>query len=90
MGDNSILGGDFYAKNIICGSRLTTTKGRKMHAAANGNVRPYHLTGKPTDRNNIPDRQTRKIPGNFIKIEENFDLDSDHFLAIMILNPKIN
>lgn len=97
MGENFIIGGDFNAKNTIWGSRLTTTKGRELHAAASQIGCDYHSTGKPTywpsDRNKIPDLLdfyiTRKIPGNFIKIEENYDLNSDHSPVILILSENI-
>lgn len=97
MGEIFILGGDFNAKNTIWGSRLTNTKGRELHDAARKIGCEYHSTGKPTywptDRHKIPDLLdffiTKKIPTNSIKVEENYDLDSDHSPVVLTLSENI-
>lgn len=84
MGERFILGGDYNAKHVDWGSRRTTTRGRALREAAREAGCNFHSTGKPTywptDTNKIPDLLdffiTRKISPNFVKIEENFDLNS--------------
>ena len=57
----------------------------------------FHSTGKPTywptDPNKIPDLLdffiSRRVSQNFIDIEENFDLDSDHSAVILTLSERI-
>ena len=97
LGERFILGGDLNAKHVDWGSRLTTTKGSQLRKAINKKGCNYHSTGKPTywptDPNKLPDLLdffiTRKVSPNFIEVEENFDLDSDHSAVILTLSERI-
>jgi hypothetical protein len=68
------------------GPRLTTTKGRELMKAINSINGNIHTTGRPTywptDRNKIPDvidfYISKKFPMHYMKIEDSYDLDSDH------------
>jgi len=97
MGDRFILGGDFNAKHSLWGSRLDNTKGRELKKAIDKIGCNVHSSGKPTywptDRNKIPDVLdffiTKKIASNFINIEDNYDLNSDHSSIIMTLSETV-
>lgn len=91
-GERYIIGGDFNAKHTVRGSRLITTKGSELKKAIIEKGGRHHSTGSkptywPTDRNKIPDLLdffiTKKVSPNFIEIEENLDLDSDHSAVIL-------
>lgn len=92
-----IIGGDFNAKNIRWGSRLTTAKGRRLHEAATRMGCSYYSTGRPTywptDPNKIPDLIdffiTKNISENYVKLEDNYDMSSDHSPVIMTLSGHI-
>jgi endonuclease/exonuclease/phosphatase (EEP) superfamily protein YafD len=97
LGERFILGGDYNAKNTQWGSRLATTKGRELMKAINiinGNI---HTTGRPTYwsivRNKTPDvidfYISKKIPMNCMKIEDSYDLDSDHCPIIMTVTKSL-
>ena len=96
-GERFILGGDFNAKHVDWGSRLTNTKGKELRKAIEKLGCNFHSTGKPTywptDVNKIPDLLdffiARKVSVNFIKIEENFDLVSDHSAVVLTLSENI-
>jgi hypothetical protein len=85
------------AKNTQWGPRLTTTKGRELMKAINSINGIIHTTGRPTywptDRNKIPDvidfYISKKVPMHYMKIEDSYDLDSDHSPIIMTLCNKI-
>lgn len=91
QGNRFIIGGDFNAKNIYWGSRLTTTKGKELLEA----IKEYGCqplsTGKPTywptDLNKIPDLidfyVIKNIPANFLQMEEGWDMNSDHSPIIL-------
>ena len=95
--DLHVVGGDFNAKHTEWGVRLITTKGKELRNAIIKEGCNYHSTDKPTywptDTNKIPDLLdffiSRKISPNFIDIEENFDLDSDHSAVILTLSDRI-
>ena len=97
LGERFIIGGDFNAKHTHWGSRLTNTKGKELFKAISEMGCNVHSTGKPTywpeDRNKIPDLLdffiSRKISSNFIDVEDNFDLNSDHSPVIMTLSDII-
>lgn len=97
MGERFILGGDFNAKHSLWGSRLDNTKGRELKKAIDKTSCEVHSSGKPTywptDRKKTPDVLdffiTRKMAANFINIEDNYDLDSDHSSIIMTLSETI-
>lgn len=92
-----IIGGDFNAKHLDFGSRLITTKGRELRQAIREIGGTIHSTGKPTywptDPAKIPDLLdffvSKKVSANFIDLEENFDMDSDHSAVILTLSEKI-
>lgn len=96
-GERFIVGGDLNAKHVDWGSRLTTTKGSELRQALRGTGCSFHSTGKPTywptDSNKNPDLLdffiTRKVSPNYINIEENLDLNSDHSAVIMTLSEGI-
>lgn len=97
LGDRFILGGDYNAKHIDWGSRLTTTRGRELRKAIKELGCHFNSTGKPTywptDTNKIPDVLdffiTKKVSPNFISVEDNEDFDSDHSAVILNLFGKI-
>lgn len=97
LGEKFIIGGDFNAKHTHWGSRLTTTKGKELLAAAMQYQCNWHSTGKPTywptDVCKTPDLLdfflTRKLPINYIKVEEGYDSSSDHSSILLTLSDKI-
>lgn len=80
-------------------SRLTTTKGRELLKTIKNINGELYSTGNPTywptNRNKIPDVGlldffiSRKISMNYIKVEDCYDLDSDHSPVILTLSDKI-
>ena len=97
LGEKFIVGGDFNTKNKYWGSRLTTVKGKEMLSALKDYGCECHSTGKPTywptDLNKKPDLLdffiSRKISANYVDIEENFDLSSDHSPIILTLSETL-
>lgn len=97
LGERFILGGDYNAKHLDWGSRITTTRGKALRDAIREIGGNYHSTGKPTywptDTMKIPDLIdffiTKKISPNFVNIDETFDLDSDHSAVVLTLSEKI-
>lgn len=97
LGNNFILGGDFNAKHTFWGSRIETTKGRALYSAGKQLKCNFYSTGKPTywptDTEKIPDLIdffiVKGISGNYIEIEESFDLNSDHSPIILTLSQDI-
>lgn len=97
LGERFIVGGDINSKHVDWGSRLTTTKGRELRIALQELNCNYHSTGKPTywptDLDKIPDLLdffiSRKVSPNFIEVEENFDVDSDHSAVILTLSERM-
>ena len=97
LGDRFILGGDFNAKHLDWGSRVTQTRGKELRQAIRELECNFHSTGNPThwptDRNKIPDLLdffiSRKVSSNFISIEDSHDFNSDHSAVILNLSEKI-
>lgn len=97
LGSEFIIGGDFNAKNIYWGSRLTTTKGKELFAAGQQLKCEFHSgstpTYWPTDINKTPDLidffLTRGISWNYIHVENDASLSSDHSPVIMTLSQTI-
>jgi hypothetical protein len=99
MGNRFIIGGDFNAKHTHWGSRLTTTKGRELLKAINEYKCEAISMGKPmywpTDPERIPDLIDfyiiKNISSNYIQLEDNLELGSDHLPIILsesvVLNP---
>jgi hypothetical protein len=88
-----IAGGDYNAKHADWGSRLITTRGRKVFNTIVRNNLKYLSTGEPTywpsDRNKLPDLMNfcvmKGIPQDFIVAKSCFDLSSDHSLVLITL-----
>jgi len=59
LGPRFIAGGDYNSKNVLWGSRFTTTKGRELSRVLHENNYSYLSTGTPTywptDAQKIPD-----------------------------------
>ncbi len=97
LGEKFVIGGDFNAKHTDWGSRLTTTKGKELHQAIIKYNCNWHSTGKPTywpsDLNKTPDLIdffiTRKIPVDYIQVQEGMDSTSDHSSILMIISDTI-
>lgn len=93
-----IIGGDFNAKNIHWGSRLTTTKGRELHRALKEMGCEVISTGNPTywptDRKRKPDLIdffiTKQITRSSLQIEDGVDMNSDHSPIYLTLNGEVN
>jgi hypothetical protein len=97
MNSRFIIGGDFSAKHTPWGSRLITAKGRELYKAVAdtgceivSNSKPPYW---PTDPKKIPDLLDffviKNISTNCIKIEEGFDLSSDHSPIYLTISDKI-
>lgn len=91
------MGGDFNANHSHWGSRLTTTKGRELYRAAQIGGCKFVSTGKstywPTDPGKVPDLIdffiTKNISKNYIQIEEDLDLSSDHSPIYLTLSDNV-
>ncbi len=59
LSDTFIAGGDYNAKHVKWGARLTTTKGKQLCEAIDENNLDFLSSGQPTywptDRKKIPD-----------------------------------
>uniref|UniRef100_A0A0A9XM38 RNA-directed DNA polymerase from mobile element jockey n=1 Tax=Lygus hesperus TaxID=30085 RepID=A0A0A9XM38_LYGHE len=97
LGNRFVLGGDFNAKHTHWGSRLITDKGRELYHAVQANQCEVHSTGKPTywptDTEKIPDLLdffiVKNISTNYLLVEENDDLSSDHSPVLLTLSCHI-
>jgi hypothetical protein len=97
MGSKFIIGGDFNAKNTAWGSRLTSTKGKELLNAIKETGCDVMSTGKPTywptDPNKIPDLIDffiiKNLSFHYLKIEEKFELNSDHSPILLTLSEHI-
>lgn len=97
LGNKFISGGDYNAKNTHWGSRLTNTKGRELMTTITDNNLNIKATGEPTywpsDPAKIPDAIDffiiKGINPNYLKIESNYDLSSDHSPIILTLYAKV-
>lgn len=97
LGQRFVAGGDYNAKHVQWGSRLTNPKGRELYKATqNKNLLPVS-TGEPTywptDRRRIPDVidicVVKGIPGNCLKAKSCLELSSDHSPVIMTVSSRI-
>jgi hypothetical protein len=94
LGPHYIVAGDWKAKHIAWGSRLTTPKGRKLLEVIQQNNLNYISTVEPTywptDLNKIPDLLdfaiTKGISDIYSSIETNLDTSSDHSPIIITLS----
>lgn len=97
LGHRFILGGDFNAKHMHWGSRLTTTKGKELLNAIKEYKCESLSTGKPTywptDPDKIPDLIDffiiKNISCNFLQIEDWQDMSSDHSPIMLTLSENI-
>lgn len=97
LGDRFILGGDFNAKHLDWGSRVTLTRGKELRQALRELGCNFHSSGNPTywptDTNKIPDLVdffvSKRVSPNFISIEDSHDFNSDHSAVILTLSEKI-
>lgn len=97
MGDRFIIGGDFNAKHLDWGSRITLTRGKILREVIRDLGCEFHSTGKPTywptDRMKIPDLLdffiSKRVSSNYISIEDNYDLNSDHSPVILKISERI-
>ena len=93
LGNKFFAGGDFNAKHIKWGSRLTTTKGKALNEAIESCKLDFLSTGKPTywptDKKKIPDLLdfciTKGIARTSSVISDCYDLSSDHSPVIVTL-----
>lgn len=97
LGSHFITAGDWNAKHITWGSRLTTPKGRNLLNIIQQNNLNVLSTGEPTywptDINKIPDlldfAVTKGISDINTLIEPNQDLNSDHSPIIITLSTNV-
>lgn len=97
LGNRFVTGGDYNAKNVRWGSRLTLLRGRKLLHAIN----ILHLnaipTGEPTywpsNPKKLPDlidfSITKGISSHYIKCVSCLELSSDHSRVLITLNKQI-
>lgn len=97
LGDRFILGGDFNAKHLEWGSRVTRTRGRELLHVIRKLGCNFHSSGNPTywptDLNKIPDLVdffiSKRVSSNFISIENCYDFSSDHSAVLLYLSEDI-
>ncbi|KAL1448307.1 hypothetical protein WDU94_003690 [Cyamophila willieti] len=97
LGNTWILGGDFNCKHTAWSSRLTNTKGRylyntmqryKVEAISTGS--PTHFPSDPNKKPDVIDFFIFKnLSANYMTIENNYDLSSDHSGIILTLSDNI-
>lgn len=96
LGPRFIAGGDYNAKHIHWGSRLTTTRGRALHRAMQAGNYDHCSTGTPTywpaDPNKTPDLLdffvTKNIPRSHVAPEGSLELSSDHTPVLLTLSSR--
>lgn len=97
MGSSFVIGGDFNAKHTHWGSRLISPKGRELLKAGHQINCEFHSSGIPTywptDTNKIPDVVdffiAKGISENYIHIENNEGLSSDHSPIILTISETV-
>ncbi|KAL1462246.1 hypothetical protein WDU94_014097 [Cyamophila willieti] len=97
LGHKFIIGGDFNAKHTHWGSRLISTRGRTLLKEMKNHRIEALSTGKPThwpsDPGKIPDLIDffiyKNISANYMMVEENLDLSSDHTAITLTLSENI-
>jgi hypothetical protein len=86
LGSRFMAGGDFNSKNAVWGSRITTTKGRKLFNLLQQCNYSFLLTGRPTHWPSDPARQPdlldffirNGISSTYLDNEPSYNLSSDH------------
>lgn len=97
IGNRFIIGGDFNAKHLHWGSRMTTERGKILFKTLKENNGDFLSTGKPTywpsDPRKIPDLIDffiyKNISANYMKIDEHLDLCSDHTAIVLTISENI-
>lgn len=97
MGNRFIAAGDYNAKHMLWGSRITLTKGRELLKSIKllklSTVSPGAPTYWPSDRDKIPDLidfgVTKGISNKYIHSESCLELSSDHTPVIVTLQKEI-
>lgn len=98
LGPKFIIGGDFNSKHTFWGSRCISTKGRQLFKACMASCVDFFSTGKPTywptDRAKMPDLVdffiAKGLDKMYTKIEENFDLSTDHSPVMLTVSGKLD
>jgi hypothetical protein len=96
-GPKFIAGSDYNSKHTLCGSRLTTPKGRELSKVIQEENYSVLSTGTPTywptDGNKIPDLLdyfvTNGISPTYTDIQSSYDLTSDHSPIIATLSTSV-
>lgn len=94
LGNKFVAGGDWNAKHLFWGSRITLPRGRELKNSLSGLHLTPVSTGEPTywpaDRNRLPDLidffVTKSISHLYTSVESNFDGSSDHTPIILTLS----
>lgn len=97
LGHTFIAGGDYNAKHVMWGSRLTNTKGRQLQSALSilnlKTISSGQPTYWPTDPDKIPDLidfcVVKGIKAESISCEPCWDLSSDHSPVKVTLSRNI-
>lgn len=97
LGHRFIAGGDWNAKNIYWGSRITVTRGRELKNSIDVGGLGYLSSGEPTywptDIHKTPDLLhffiTKGISKIYTKIESCYDGSSDHSPIIASLSTTV-
>jgi len=92
-----IAGGDYNSKNILWGSRLTTTKGRELEKTLQTNHYATLSIGSPTywptDIHKVPDPLdffvTSGISPSYIDIKPSYELSSDHTPILLTISTSV-
>lgn len=97
LGHRFMAGGDYNAKNVHWGSRLTLPRGRELLQAVDNLHMNAISTGEPTywpsDPNKLPDLIDfciiKGISSHYIKCELCLELSSDHSPVLITLSRQI-
>lgn len=97
LGPKFVAGGDYNAKHLNYGSRVTTPRGTSLYQAASMCHCEFLTTGEPTywpaDQNRIPDLLdifvVKGISSNYLRISPCYDLISDHSAVIVTIGTEI-
>lgn len=97
LGQRFICGGDWNAKNVSWGSRLTLPRGREMKLSVDKNNLYTLSTGRPTywptDPNKKPDLLDffvyKGFPNHYLNVEGCLDSSSDHTPIIATISTTI-
>lgn len=97
LGNRFVAGGDWNAKHLSWGSRLTTTRGRQLKLSIDNNTLTAISSGEPTywpaDPNKVPDLLdffiVKGLSKNYIKAESSLDTPSDHTPVLLTISAKL-